>query len=156
MANEIFNPALTDTIPMYTPGVLLWDDRGKAWVYVKASEDIAKYAVVMFQLDNVAQEITTGRLNASSSEGSDRLAVTLVDVPDDDYFWAQVYGNATAKIAGAISNLEQYSYSSATAGAIDDNSSGNHRTRNIIFLDSPNAAGTAEVLMNWPGGVRFV
>ena len=156
MSTEAFSPKITTPTSMFTPGMILWDDRGGAWCYVKAREDIAQWAVVMFQLDSMAQEITTGRLNASSDEGTSRLGVPNVDVPDDHFFWAQVYGNTKAKVAGAISNLEQYSYSSATAGALDDNSSGTHRTRNIIFLDSPNAAGLAEVLMNWPGGVRFV
>ena len=153
---ESFNPEIVNESSMFTPGCILWDNKGSAWCYVEAAEDISKSAVVMFQRDNVAMETSSARLNASTSEGSDRLGVARVDVPDNYFFWAQVFGIADVLTNGAIANLESYTYSTDTHGKLDDNSSSTHRTRNIVFMTAPNAAGTAVCMLAWPGGVRYV
>ena len=157
MSDQMFNPDIVDEMSMYTPGCILWDDAGCAWMYVKVTETCGPNLVVMVQRNpSSAQLITTGRLNASTDEGSARMGIPRTTIPDDFYGWIQMYGPALVETDGAITNLEQYSYSTAEEGKLDDNSSGQHRTRNIIFWTAPNSAGTAECMLNWPGGVRYV
>ena len=155
MTGQLFNPSLTHAAPMFTLGCLLWDDAGNAWLYVRVNEDVSAHHCVMVQNDyEEAQMISTSRLNASSDEGSARIGIPRVAIAEDDYGWIQLYGHAMCQ-TGAISNLESYSYSTSTAGTLDDDSSGAHRTRNVIFQTS-GAAGVRPVHLNWAGGVRYV
>ena len=157
MAVEIFSPEIATARSMHTPGMILWDDRGNAWLYIKAAENLTANHVVMVQKDFAnALMITTGRLSASADEGSARLGIPKVAIADNEHGWIQVYGPALVETNGGISNLESYSYSTSVAGKLDDSSSGTHRTRNIVFWTAPSSAGTAECMMNWPGGVRYV
>ena len=157
MADPIFNPDIAGDVSMYTPGCTLWDLEGKAWMYIRAVGNLTRNHVVMVQKDpSNARLATTARLSASSDEGSARLGIPRIDIADDEYGWIQMYGPALVETDGAISNLDSYSYSTSTAGKLDDNSSGTHRTRNIVFWTAPSAAGTAECMLNWAGGVRYV
>ena len=150
-----FNPLVASTAQRFMLGETRWDRTGGAWVYVQTSEAVEPKHCTMFQRSHIAQHITTARLNATADEGTSRLGMPIVNIADDDYGWVQVYGNTVGLVTGAITNREQYSYSTSTVGEFDDGTGG-HRTRNVIFQNAPNAAGDVQILMNWPGGVRFV
>ena len=153
MTGQLFSPDVTGE-DMFTPGCVLWDDFGNAWMYVRVNEDGAANHCVMVHEDYTqAQMISTDRLNATAVEGSARIGIPRVAIPSGEFGWIQLYGHAQCQ-TGAISNLESYSYSTATEGTLDD-ATGGHRTRNIIFLTS-GAEGVRPVLLNWAGGVRFV
>ena len=154
MASESFNPEIVDVMPGYTPGAILWDDAGRAYCYIEASANLSAAHVALWSTQTFTGTLTTST-NMSGNGETRRLGVVMATIPEGSYGWAQVYGPGRMMVNGAVSQTGT-AYTSGTPGQLNDSSSGQSRTRNIIFTSSAAGAGLIDVELNWPGGDNYV
>ena len=152
MTDNTFNPEIEGPVSMFTLGAVLWDDRGRAFTYVRAGANCGQYDLVKWAPGTYsAIPASTANMN----QRGEALGCPQVAIGSGNYGWVQVFGFGRARVAGAV-DTDEYSYSSSTAGAIDNVSSGNIRTRNIVFAGTTSGAGVVDCMFGWPGDLRYV
>ena len=153
MADSIFSPEISHDEALFTLGQVLFDDRGRAWAYVHATAAIkAQHAVSWLPGTWDIAEVTAARL--SGGNGNHAVGIVTVNIPADDFCWAQVFGQAVAHVEDV--DADSFSYTTSSAGVLGDDSSGQQRTRNIVWLEGRSGSGAINVWLNWPGANHYV
>ena len=152
MSDQAFSPLIEGPNPLYTLGQVLWDDKGKAWQYIKASTNISATHTAGYQIDFQASAVNHTLLNTTFNGGNAVLGVAAVAISSGNYGWVQVYGLCRLTV-GTVA-AASYSYTSATDGILDDSSSGQSRTRRVVFMEG--GSGTIDAYLFFPGGDRTV
>jgi hypothetical protein len=103
---------------------------GKHWVYVQANGAIAQYDVVAVDETGQAATITKALADASTKVG-----VASAAFADNEYGWAQIYGNCTLNVLASCA-ADAILYTSATAGSLDDTSTSQTKIDGILLTTS--------------------
>ena len=132
----------------WAPGQVAFTDEGSGWICFEANEAISRYDVVVLDGSFVGRRVTAAVLTA-------RLAGPCGgaggDVPSGYFGWIQIFGAGFIQLAGGVSQGDDL-YTSATAGALDDSSTGQTRVHRMAAYTSPSGAGVVGVFYKWPSG----
>ena len=128
-------------------GTLAVDDDHNVWFYGRTNDALSAGSVIWIgsSLGINSTDLTTG------TQRGMRIGVVDTDWSIGDHGWAMVYGSIEARHAAAVAAANPL-YTTATAGALDDNSStaGADAVHGISFVASVAAAGRATARLNWP------
>ena len=119
MPSEVFDPTRTEQTSVNTLGAVLFDSRGKAWIYVQAAGAISVGQVCRVDRNRQADTMTTAE--ADGHVGG-TVAVAQVAFSDNDYGWLQVYGQCN-NISVATVAVGVQLYTTTTSGRLDDTAS---------------------------------
>ena len=103
-----------------------------SYVRFQASGDVALGAAVRIDGDFQATE-----LNEAMVVRSKTIGVSPVAAPEDQYFWAQVYGRSFVRAGNNATGAQIYA--SSTAGLVDD--SGTTRINGLSLTGVASSAG---------------
>lgn len=154
-----FNPFETYTTREFALGTringVVWSDtkdRNTDFVYVKnvSANSLARGYVAelpvnsgtdSYQVDTL---ITTAIVGALTAVGDIiTLCVPQVDIPAGEFGWVAVRGTMTVRINGAATAGDSL-FTTATAGAVDDDASSTHKIFDLVPQSSPGSASLIE------------
>lgn len=124
---------------------------GTCWVYVQASGALTQYDYVTIDENYQAAAGTAAALADGHAVGFAQSAFA-----DDDYGWVAIKGsNIKARLAAACA-ADVPLYTSATAGVLDDASSGQTKVDGVVAVTGGvTAASSAEIIATWPKSTTF-
>ena len=93
MPTEIFDPTRKSTKSEFKPGTVLWDDGGKAFIYLQANGAVTIGRSVTVGLTGQG---TLLDVSAIATLNGAALGVAQQAFADNEYGWFQVFGTATS------------------------------------------------------------
>ncbi len=124
-----------------------WVDRanGREYMYVSAGAALAAGDVVSISPSTyVAALTTTALVNAQHP-----VAAVVAAMPSGHFGWVQIYGIAGCRVlANCVHNVSLFS--TATAGALDDEPTSQTRVRGVFLLATITTAGVYNCFLNYP------
>ena len=155
------NPLYTDaTLPTVGPqqnidfvlGSTVVGADGTKWVFVQASGVIAQYDAV-----GIDENFQAAKLTKGMADDGFMFAIAQVAFADNDGGWVVCAGANVQCTVLASCAADVPLYTSATAGALDDDSSGTTKIDGIVAVvtNSGGGAGPVEVIMTSPKSTTF-
>lgn len=147
MANVIgINPTQVDTDATFKVGQIGEDASGNQYVYVSAGSAVTANYNVVISAAYAANHITT-----TNGVYGLKVGVAPAAAASGSYFWAQIYGNATAQVLASCAANARVN-TTATAGALDDDGGTGAKEIRGFSLSAARAAtaGTAAAILNYP------
>ena len=132
----------------WKPGQVAFAGRGTGWMCVEAASAITKYQAVSLDRAFMGSPLTSALLAANLAQP---VGAAGADIPAGEFGWIQIWGPGPLTVSGALSAGASL-YSSNTAGALDDSSTGQTRVHRVAPHTAMGAAGTARAFFNWPSG----
>lgn len=144
MSKLVFNPTRVDDDPEYALGEVGWDNKGKAYMYVKAALAIEKYRMCRIQETFDASETTT------AADRGEQYGVSQADIPIGKYGWVQRLGACTLRVAASCA-AHAVLYTTSVAGTLDDSSTSQEKIWGVHLTTARGTgAGFAPAMLNWP------
>ena len=140
-----------DNPPGHTPGTRAVDDQGQEYLCVKAGAAIGAYDFcICSNAGYSAQPITKTLLDADLAS---HCGIPRVDIASGRFGWLQIFGFTQCSVlASAAANVALYT--SATAGALDDDSASQTQVYGIqLTTAAGTAAEDAPCALRYPCGV---
>mgnify|MGYP003144589166 CR=1 FL=1 len=138
----------TESTPSQAIGTRMVGNDSSTWLYVTAGSAIAQYDVVSVDEDYSGIPATKAAIDDGHIIG-----VAPEAISSGEYGWVQLTGVVTMNVlASAAADVKLYS--SATAGSLDDDSSGQSRVAGICLTTARGGTdGEAPGLATWPRSV---
>ncbi len=124
-----------------------WVDKvnGKEYMYVSAGATLAIGDVVSISPSTYAAALTTKAL----VDAQHPVAAVVCAIPSGHFGWVQIYGIAGCRLlVNCVQNLSLYS--TATAGALDDEPTSQTRVRGVFLLATITTAGVYNCFLSYP------
>jgi hypothetical protein len=118
-----------DATPKFKLGTEARGDGINRWVYVEAAEAIDQYDAVAIDEDGVASQLTS-----TEAEDAWKIGAALNDMTAGQFGWVQVRGKGFVNVVAV--SADTVLSTSATAGALDDLTTGAVRIQGIVALEA--------------------
>jgi len=135
----------TETTPSQPPGSRMVGTDASTWLYIEAGAAIAQYDVVAVTELYVGVPITKALVDTG-----ELVAIAPQAITNGEYAWVQLTGTCTINVlASAAANV--ILFSTATAGSLDDASTGQTRVDGLkLTAARGGTAGSAAGLASYP------
>lgn len=145
MSANVFDPQQVDETAQFALGTVLYDHRQLPYRYVKAAAAITAQRTVVVNETYDARHVL-----ASNAAKGDRTAVAETAIPSGDYGWVSHRGTGDIQVLASCAANTQL-YTSATSGALDDDSSSQEAVDGIVLTTARSgSAGTAPAVWDFP------
>ena len=147
MLTTLFNPTLTFKNAEYDPGEIGFaqepNGTGEAgFMFCRAGAALTSQQFIVIQNSGIAMPITKALWDERHWLGG----VARNAVPDDEYCWIQVFGYCLINVAASVTSGADL-YTSATAGALDDDMTSQTR---VYGVSGGGGANRIFGFVNWP------
>lgn len=123
------------------------DGKGRVFVYIQASEALTVNAAVI--ITEAAQSEMVDTTSTASAFG-DRVGIIGVAFDDNDFGWAQIYGEVTSVNVAASAAANVAINSTASAGRLDDDATSGAEIITGIALTSVAVSNISPAMLNYP------
>lgn len=124
---------------------IMYEKSGKIYIYLKGVASTAAGDLVTFD-----EAGATTRLTKAEADKLKPMAVAMAAIVADKYGWYQVYGEASVSALGLCAK-EVAIYTSATAGAADDDPTSQTKINRLIVRTTVGASpAVAAAFINFP------
>jgi len=152
------NPTQTWTDDGNGPGFLTGtrgcDSDGNEYLCIKAGADCGAYDFVICSLASAegAQPITKALLDAALNA---YMGVPVVDIADDEYGWMMINGLTSVQALASTLAMDEL-YTTATAGALHEDSSSQTQIYGVSLTEATGSGGTAATpcRLRYPTGLQ--
>jgi len=140
----------TSSAALFGVGDCAYGEDNSAWIYVKADGDGVTGSGYVVLLDRSYNADMIDTTNSASAFGQ-RVAVSMAGPGANEYFWAQIRGAASVRVAASAAANATLN-STGTAGQLADDGSTGAEAIDGLVLTTANggSAGTAEAVLNDP------
>ena len=144
MPSEVFDPTRRSATAVHTVRGVLFDDKGKAWMYVQAAGSISVGQVCRVDRNGQCDTMTTAE--ADGHVGG-TVGVAQVAFTDNQWGFVQVYGQCNSISVATVAVGVQL-YTTTTSGRLDDTASDGP----IVGINTIASTGNNVVagMLNWP------
>lgn len=141
----------TPTTAAFALGTTTKGSDGTEWVYVQANAAITQYRAVGIDENYQAALLTKAMVDDGWGIGFAQVAFA-----DDDYGWVATKGsNINCWCLGSCA-ADVALYSSGTAGALDDDASGQTKVDGVVAVAAvATAAAATEIIATFPKSTTF-
>ncbi len=143
----------TPTAPEFAPGTIVKGSDGTEWMYVMANGAIAQYDCV--GIDETLVEAAS--ITKAMADDGWLIGFAQSAFADNDYGWVALRGaNSSLKCNVLTSCAADVAlYTSATAGSLDDSSSGTTKIDGVVAVTAVTASAETPIIATWPKSTTF-
>ena len=148
MSDRLFNPSGTYSDEASAPhirGQRMQDHRGLEFMFVSAAAAITANRTCEIHERYRSQHIRTG----TGGDVGDRVGVAFTSIPDEHLGWLCIYGQGNVFVRSTVSEGNQ-AYTSASAGQLDDSSSGQEKILTMGFTAGRTNGGLVAAIWSYP------